>query len=123
MFSYNSYAWSPKIRKSDGLVRLVFGLGTRAVDRVGGDYPRMIPLSHPLLRPEATAEQVTRSTRRAWSTSSTCSGGRCGPSTSAPSRARPVTPTCSRPSRCAEEGSLRPPMFRTQELAGGPARA
>ena len=60
MFSYNSYAWSPKIRKGDGLVRLVFGLGTRAVDRVGGDYPRMIPLSHPGLRPEATPEQVAR---------------------------------------------------------------
>jgi len=30
----------------------VFGLGTRAVERVGGDYPRMIALSHPLLRPE-----------------------------------------------------------------------
>jgi hypothetical protein len=60
MFSYNSYAWSPKIRKQDGLVRLVFGLGTRAVDRVGGDYPRMVPLSHPGLRPEATADQVAR---------------------------------------------------------------
>jgi pyruvate, water dikinase len=35
------------------MVRMVFGLGTRAVNRVGGDYPRMIALSHPLLRPEA----------------------------------------------------------------------
>ncbi len=60
MFSNNSYAWSPKIRKQDGLVRLVFGLGTRAVDRVGGDYPRSIPLSHPGLRPEVTADQVAR---------------------------------------------------------------
>ena len=47
MFSRNVYAWNPKIKKEDGLVRLVFGLGTRAVDRVGSDYPRMIPLSHP----------------------------------------------------------------------------
>jgi hypothetical protein len=60
MFSYNSYAWSPKIRKEEGLVRLVFGLGTRAVDRVGGDYPRMIALSHPGLRPEATPDQIAR---------------------------------------------------------------
>ncbi len=60
MYSYNSWAWNTRIRKKDGLVRLVFGLGTRAVDRVGGDYPRMIPLSHPLMRPEVTAEQIQR---------------------------------------------------------------
>ncbi|HVO39783.1 MAG TPA: PEP/pyruvate-binding domain-containing protein [Spirochaetia bacterium] len=60
MYSYNSWAWNPRIRKRDGLVRLVFGLGTRAVDRVGGDYPRMIPLSHPQMRPEITAEQILR---------------------------------------------------------------
>ncbi len=59
-FSYNPCRWTPRIRKEDGLVRLVFGLGTRAVDRVGQDYPRMIPLSHPLLRPEIGAEQVMK---------------------------------------------------------------
>jgi hypothetical protein len=58
MYSSNAWAWNPRIRKEDGLVRLVFGLGTRAVDRVGGDYPRMVPLSHPQLRPEVTADQV-----------------------------------------------------------------
>ncbi len=58
MYSLNSWVWNPRIHKSDGLVRLVFGLGTRAVDRVGGDYPRMIALSHPSLRPEVTADQV-----------------------------------------------------------------
>jgi hypothetical protein len=60
MFSRNVHAWNPKIRKEEGLVRLVLGLGTRAVDRVGSDYPRMIPLSHPLLRPEVTAEQIKK---------------------------------------------------------------
>ena len=60
MFSRNVYAWNPKIKKDQGLVRLVFGLGTRAVDRVGSDYPRMIPLSHPELRPEATASQIRK---------------------------------------------------------------
>src|SRR5512136_1469489 len=59
MFSRNVYAWNPKINKEAGLVRLVFGLGTRAVDRVGSDYPRMIPLSHPRLRPEVTASEIT----------------------------------------------------------------
>jgi hypothetical protein len=34
------------------VIRLVFGLGTRAVERVGADYPRMIAISHPQLRPE-----------------------------------------------------------------------
>jgi hypothetical protein len=64
MFSSNPCTWNPRIRKGDGLARLVFGLGTRAVDRVGNDYPRMIPLGHPLLRPEATAEQICRYSQR-----------------------------------------------------------
>ena len=50
-FSRNLYRWSPQIREEDGFVRLVWGLGTRAVDRVGNDYPRLVALSHPLLRP------------------------------------------------------------------------
>jgi len=60
MFSRNVYRWNPKIRKEDGLVRLVHGLGTRAVDRVGSDYPRMVALSHPQLRPEVTADQIRK---------------------------------------------------------------
>ena len=51
-FSRNLFRWSPKIRKEDGFLRLVFGLGTRAVDRLGDDYPRLVALSHPSLRPE-----------------------------------------------------------------------
>jgi len=42
------------------LVRLVWGLGTRAVDRVANDYPRMIALSHPSLRPEVGARAVSK---------------------------------------------------------------
>ena len=60
MFSRNVYAWNPRIQPEAGLVRLVFGLGTRSVDRVGSDYPRMIPLSHPLLRPEVTADRIRK---------------------------------------------------------------
>lgn len=59
-YSYNVHRWSARIRQEDGLVRLVFGLGTRAVDRVAQDYPRMLPLSHPLLRPEADAAQIAK---------------------------------------------------------------
>ncbi|MBN2302908.1 MAG: hypothetical protein JXQ72_00435 [Anaerolineae bacterium] len=57
-FSNNPFRWSPKIRREDGLLRIVCGLGTRAVDRGGDDYPRMIALSHPHLRPETRVEQL-----------------------------------------------------------------
>jgi hypothetical protein len=59
-FSQNMYTWTPRIVRSDGLLRMVFGLGTRAVDRIGPDYPRMVPLSHPLLRPEVGAEEIRK---------------------------------------------------------------
>lgn len=55
-FSRNLYAWTSRIESDKGLIRLVFGLGTRAVNRVGGDYPRMIAIGHPLLRPEVGME-------------------------------------------------------------------
>jgi phosphoenolpyruvate synthase/pyruvate phosphate dikinase len=57
-FSRNPFRWNPKIRREDGFLRLVWGLGTRAVDRVDNDYPRMIALSHPQLRPETTAKAI-----------------------------------------------------------------
>jgi hypothetical protein len=59
-FSRNLYRWSPQIRKEDGFARLVWGLGTRAVDRVGNDYPRLVALSHPALRPETTTKEIRR---------------------------------------------------------------
>ncbi|MCD4686313.1 MAG: PEP/pyruvate-binding domain-containing protein [Anaerolineae bacterium] len=59
-YSRNPFRWSPKIRREDGLLRMVCGLGTRAVDRAGADYPRMIALSHPHLRPETRTEQLRR---------------------------------------------------------------
>jgi hypothetical protein len=59
-FSRNLYRWAPQIRAEDGFVRLVCGLGTRAVDRVGNDYPRLIALSHPLLRPSNDPKSIRR---------------------------------------------------------------
>ncbi len=56
-FSRNLYPWTERIDAQQGMVRLVFGLGTRAVDRVA-DYPRMIALSHPHLRPQLGEEVV-----------------------------------------------------------------
>jgi hypothetical protein len=57
-FSRNLYRWSPQIRRQDGFLRLVWGLGTRAVDRVGNDYPRLVALSHPLLHPSASPKDI-----------------------------------------------------------------
>jgi hypothetical protein len=57
-FSRNLYRWSPIIRREDGFVRLVWGLGTRAVERVGNDYPRLVALSHPHLHPEASSKAI-----------------------------------------------------------------
>ena len=59
-FSRNLYRWSPQIRREDGFLRLVWGLGTRAVDRVGNDYPRLVALSHPLLHPAASPKEIRR---------------------------------------------------------------
>lgn len=57
-FSRNPFLWTPRLRREEGFVRLVAGLGTRAVDRVPDDYPRMIGLSHPTLRPTQNARQI-----------------------------------------------------------------
>ncbi len=59
-FSRNPFRWNPRIRREDGLVRMVCGLGTRAVDRVPNDYPRMVALSHPQLRPEVNVGDIRR---------------------------------------------------------------
>ena len=57
-FSRSSIVWSPRLRREEGFVRLVMGLGTRAVERVGEDYPRMVFLSHPTLRPESSPQAI-----------------------------------------------------------------
>ena len=57
-FSQNPFRWNPQIRREEGFLRMVWGIGTRAVDRVDNDYPRMIALSHPQLRPETTAKAI-----------------------------------------------------------------
>jgi hypothetical protein len=57
-FSRNLYRWSPQIRREAGFARLVWGLGTRAVERVGNDYPRPVALSHPTLLPDESPEAI-----------------------------------------------------------------
>lgn len=59
-FSRNPFRWHARIRREDGFLRLVWGLGTRAVERLGNDYPRLVALSNPQLRPEVTAKAISR---------------------------------------------------------------
>ncbi len=62
--SYNPYVWNPAIDPEAGMMRLVFGLGTRAVERSDDDYTRIVSLGAPLLRPEASLEEVTEYAQR-----------------------------------------------------------
>lgn len=48
-FSRNEFRWSPRITREDGMIRIVPGLGTRAVDRMGNDYPILISPKRPNL--------------------------------------------------------------------------
>jgi len=49
-FSYNAYKWNPDIDPDAGMMRIVMGLGTRAVDRTDGDYPRIAALDNPEMK-------------------------------------------------------------------------
>lgn len=57
-FCNNELRWSPRIRREDGLLRLVMGLGTRAVDRLGDDYPVLVAPGQPGLRLHQTRDEA-----------------------------------------------------------------
>jgi hypothetical protein len=59
-FSNNEFRWSPRITREDGLVRMVPGLGTRAVDRLSDDYPVLLAPGQPGLRANVTPQEVLR---------------------------------------------------------------
>jgi len=59
-FSNNEFRWSDRIKREDGLIRLVPGLGTRAVDRVADDYPVLIAPGQPNLRANVTTDEVIK---------------------------------------------------------------
>ncbi len=50
-YSYNMWKWHSDIQRKDGMIRLVAGLGTSAVDRRASGYPRLIALKHPHIPP------------------------------------------------------------------------
>lgn len=45
--SSNLYVWDKDMDPGAGMLRLVLGLGTRAVNRISGDYARIVPLDRP----------------------------------------------------------------------------
>jgi pyruvate,water dikinase len=59
-FSRNEFRWSPRIKRDDGLLRIVPGLGTRAVDRISDDYPVLIAPGQPDLQVNVTADEIVR---------------------------------------------------------------
>lgn len=62
--SVNPYPWNPRIDMTAGVIRLVAGLGTRAVDRADDDYTRLVALNAPELRPETNFGAIARHAQR-----------------------------------------------------------
>lgn len=63
-FSYSVYRWSDELDPNAGLLRLVAGLGTKAVDRTGIDYPRLVNLDNPESSTLVTTEEKHRFSQR-----------------------------------------------------------
>ncbi len=59
-FGRNEYRWSPRISKEDGLLRIVPGLGTRAVDRLSDDYPVLICPGNPGMKVNPLPSEAVR---------------------------------------------------------------
>ena len=53
--SYNPYKWMENLNPDAGMLRVVVGLGTRAVQRTPGDYPRLVGLDRAQARIHATS--------------------------------------------------------------------
>ncbi|MFO8051114.1 MAG: PEP/pyruvate-binding domain-containing protein [Thermoplasmatota archaeon] len=60
----NEFRWSPRIRREDGILRMVVGLGTRAVDRVADDYPTLISPRRPQLRVNSLVDESVQYSQR-----------------------------------------------------------
>ncbi len=57
-FGHNEFPWSKRINREDSLIRVVPGLGTRAVDRISDDYPILVAPGQPNLRVNTTPEEI-----------------------------------------------------------------
>jgi len=63
--SSNLYIWDSDTDMEAGMMRLVFGLGTRAVDRTVGDYARIVTLDAPLRTPPVNYGDEKKFSQRA----------------------------------------------------------
>ncbi len=62
--SYNTFVWDKDMDPQAGMLRLVVGLGTRAVDRAEIDYPRVVALDSPRKRQHKGFEDVRKFSQR-----------------------------------------------------------
>ncbi|MEF3254389.1 MAG: PEP/pyruvate-binding domain-containing protein, partial [Deferribacterales bacterium] len=58
--SYTTYVWHEDINPYDGMIRLVMGLGTRAVNTNEGEHTKIISLSNPNLIPNQEVSEIMK---------------------------------------------------------------
>ena len=63
-YSYSPYRFLPTLDPGAGMLRLVMGLGTSAVDRTEGAYPRLVSLDQPQVTPYHSASEKHRYSQR-----------------------------------------------------------
>lgn len=63
-YSHSAYKWYSDMDPEAGMLRIVMGLGTKAVDRTGEDYPRLANLDRPSATVLTTVEQKHKFSQR-----------------------------------------------------------
>lgn len=63
-FSFNPFVWNEAIDPEAGFLRLVLGLGTRAVERTDDDYTRLVALNQPGKRIESNPRDIRQYSQR-----------------------------------------------------------
>ena len=63
-YSHSAYRWMPDMDPGAGMLRIVMGLGTKAVDRTQEDYPRLANLDRPDVTMLTTVAQKHRFSQR-----------------------------------------------------------
>lgn len=63
-YSHSAYKWHPDMDPKAGMLRIVMGLGTKAVDRTKEDYPRLCNLDRPAVTLMTTTGQKHKYSQR-----------------------------------------------------------
>ena len=63
-YSHSAYQWYPNMDPAAGMLRMVMGLGTKAVDRTQEDYPRLANLDRPGVTAYTSTAQKHRFSQR-----------------------------------------------------------